>query len=293
MLTERNSQNKSLSASDCSQTQRLLQIMAMLRDGEFGCPWDLEQTIESLVPYTIEEVYEVVDAIEREDMVDLEDELGDLLFQVVFYAQLANEEGKFTFEDIARTVGDKLVRRHPHVFPGGLIEEFGTAQDLSPDEVVINWETIKEQERADKRTRRGAKAQLEQPSLLDDVPRALPALERARKLQKRASRAGFDWNNPAPVLAKLKEEVAELEAAIAANDSVEIQAEFGDVLFSLVNLGRHIGQESESALRSANSRFETRFRWIESALAKQGKSLADASLIEMENLWQQAKVQEV
>jgi len=292
-LTESNSQKKPLSALDSSPTLRLLEIMAMLRDREFGCPWDLEQTIKSLAPYTIEEVYEVVDAIEREDMVDLEDELGDLLFQVVFYAQLAKEEGKFTFEDIARTVADKLVRRHPHVFPGGLIEEFGKPQDLSPDEVVVNWESIKEQERADKRTRRGAETQPEQSSLLDDVPRALPALERARKLQKRASRAGFDWNDPAPVIAKLKEEVAELEAAIAANDSAEIHAEFGDVLFSLVNLGRHVDQESESALRSANSRFETRFRWIESTLAEQGKSLADASLVEMENLWRQAKVQEV
>ena len=272
---------------------RLLQIMSMLRDREFGCPWDLEQSIQSLAPYTIEEVYEVVDAIERQDMVDLEDELGDLLFQVVFYAQIANEAGDFNFESIAQAVGDKLVRRHPHVFPAGQIEQFGNKQALSADEVVVNWEAIKEQERAEKKQKRGAHSEPEQLSLLDDVPRALPALERAKKIQKRAARAGFDWNELPPVIAKLKEEIAELESALGSANPQEIHAEFGDVLFSLVNLGRHVNEEPEIALRSANARFEQRFRWIESSLMAQGKDLNAASLEEMEQLWQQAKLQDL
>lgn len=277
-----------------SAISKLLNIMAMLRDSEFGCPWDLEQSIRSLVPYTIEEVYEVVDAIERDDMVDLEDELGDLLFQVLFYAQIANEHKMFTFADIANGISDKLVRRHPHVFPQGKTELFGNKQALSPDEVVVNWELIKEQERVAKRARRGAQAEANTTSVLDDVPRALPALERARKLQKRAAQAGFDWDDTAPVLDKLKEEIAELEQAIQQNTSGErssdaIHRELGDVMFSVVNLARHLGEEPEVALRSANLRFEGRFQWIELALQKQGKKLQNASLAELDALWDQAK----
>lgn len=289
------------SVSDGQQTgnnqsamEDLLDIMSKLRNPEHGCPWDLEQSIQSLAPYTIEEVYEVVDAIERDDLVDLEDELGDLLFQVVFYAQLANEQQAFDFSDVARAISNKLLRRHPHVFPGGKVENFGKEQDLSPEQVVVNWEAIKEQERAEKRSKRGSEQ--DEPSLasvLDDVPRALPALERARKLQKRAARNGFDWTDTAPVLAKLKEEIRELEDALAdeasAADSHRIKHELGDVLFSVVNLARHLDQEPESALRSANERFESRFRWIESTLQDKGGSLQNASLQELDALWDQAK----
>lgn len=281
-----------MSESDSKAITRLLQIMSNLRHPEYGCPWDLEQSIESLAPFTIEEVYEVVDAIERQDMVDLEDELGDLLFQVVFYAQLASESRIFNFDDVARTVGNKLLRRHPHVFPGGELENFGNEQALSAQEVEVNWEAIKEQERAEKKAKRNSESMPEQLSLLDDVPRALPALERARKLQKRAASVGFDWDDLAPVLAKLKEEIAELEVALSNQSKNEIHAEFGDVLFSLVNLGRHIDEEPEIALRSANSSFERRFRWIESRLEQQGKSLQNASLAEMEELWNQAKLEQ-
>lgn len=281
-----------MSESDSKAITRLLQIMRNLRHPEYGCPWDLEQSIESLAPFTIEEVYEVVDAIERQDMVDLEDELGDLLFQVVFYAQLASESRIFNFDDVARTVGNKLLRRHPHVFPGGELENFGNKQALSAQEVEVNWEAIKEQERAEKKAKRNSESTPEHLSLLDDVPRALPALERARKLQKRAASVGFDWDDLAPVLAKLKEEIAELEVALSNQSKNEIHAEFGDVLFSLVNLGRHIDEEPEIALRSANSSFERRFRWIESRLEQQGKSLQNASLAEMEELWNQAKLEQ-
>lgn len=278
---------------NASQMDRLLQIMVMLRDREYGCPWDLEQSIQSLAPFTIEEVYEVVDAIERQDMVDLEDELGDLLFQVVFYAQLSQEEGGFNFDDVAKAVSDKLVRRHPHVFPDGKMEQFGNKQALSAAEVVVNWESIKEQERAEKKAKRGGGSEPEQLSLLNDVPKALPALERAKKLQKRAASVGFDWEDPGPVLAKLKEEVSELEAALAGKDCNEIHGEFGDVLFSLVNLGRHIGEEPEIALRSANAKFEKRFRWIELSLDGRGKNIQNTPLAEMEQLWNQAKLQDL
>lgn len=291
------------SVSDGQQTAKqhtamedLLDIMAKLRNPEHGCPWDLEQSIQSLAPYTIEEVYEVVDAIERNDLVDLEDELGDLLFQVVFYAQLAREQRAFDFSDVARAISRKLLRRHPHVFPGGKVENFGKEQDLSPEQVVVNWEAIKEQERAEKRSKRGSDQDDEQSSsVLDDVPRALPALERARKLQKRAARNGFDWTDTAPVMAKLREEINELEDALncqgSAENSDRVKHELGDVLFSVVNLARHLDQEPESALRSANERFESRFRWIESTLQDQGTSLQNASLQELDSLWDRAKAE--
>ena len=268
---------------------RLLTIMTMLRDSEFGCPWDLEQSTTSLIPFTIEEVYEVVDAIERNDQVDLEDELGDLLFQVVFYAQMAKEDSKFDFDDVANTISDKLLRRHPHVFPGGKLENFGNKQALSSDEVLVNWEAIKQQEREEKRIKRGGEPQAQAASVLDDVPRALPALERARKLQKRAASNGFDWQNVPPVIAKLKEEIAELENALADQDANAVRHELGDVMFSVVNLARHIKEDPEVALRDANNRFERRFNWIESALAERGESLQEVTLDELESLWGQAK----
>lgn len=272
-----------------SAIERLLAIMTMLRDKKHGCPWDLEQTISSLLPYTLEEVYEVADAIENNDMVELEDELGDLLFQVIFYAQIASEQGKFDFQDIATAISDKLVRRHPHVFPQGDIDQFGIDQDISAEQVVVNWEAIKEAEREEKRKKGGKKANTDIASLLDDVPRALPAIERARKLQKRASQVGFDWAEIQPVLDKLKEEIVEFEEALALGDSENISSELGDILFATVNLARHSNIEPEVALRAANRRFEGRFKWIEATLHSTGKTLQDASIKEMDALWEQAK----
>lgn len=265
--------------------------MSMLRDPEFGCPWDLEQSMESLVPFTIEEVYEVVDAIERGDMVDLEDELGDLLFQVVFYAQLAGESGYFRFAQVAEAISDKLIRRHPHVFPNGKLESFANKPELSADQVIVNWDAIKEQEKADKKAKRESVSGIAEspPSALDDVPRALPSLERSRKLQKRAARLGFDWKDVQPVIAKLKEEIGEYEEALAAADEGALQHELGDILFAAVNLARHTGIEPEIALRDANLRFENRFRWIEQELSRRGTRIEDASLETMDELWDQAK----
>lgn len=268
---------------------RLVVIMTMLRDKQHGCPWDLEQSIKSLLPYTLEEVYEVADAIENNDLVELEDELGDLLFQVIFYAQIAKEQGAFDFQDIATAISSKLLRRHPHVFPDGDMKKFGIPQNISADQVVVNWEAIKEVEREEKRKKGGKKASQQLESLLDDVPRALPAMERARKLQKRAAQVGFDWAEIGPVLEKLKEEVQEFEEALAGGDAERMSDELGDVLFAAVNLARHSKIEPEVALRSANRRFEVRFKWIEVALIAKGRSLKEASLEELDMLWDEAK----
>ncbi len=284
MTSEYKGDSAALTAID-----RLVTIMKMLRDKQHGCPWDLEQTIKSLLPYTLEEVYEVADAIENDDLVELEDELGDLLFQVIFYAQIANEQGAFDFQDIAATVSDKLVRRHPHVFPNGDLKQFGVPQEISAAQVVVNWEAIKEIEREEKRKKGGKQAAAEKLSLLDDVPRALPAMERARKLQKRGAQVGFDWTEIGPVLAKLKEEVQEFEEALAGGDAQRMSDELGDVLFAAINLARHSDVEPEVALRSANRRFETRFKWIEGALAAQSREFKDATLEELDVLWDQAK----
>ena len=284
MSTGKDSGLETLTAID-----RLIAIMTMLRDKQHGCPWDLEQTIKSLLPYTLEEVYEVADAIENNDLVELEDELGDLLFQVIFYAQIAKEQGAFDFQDIATAITDKLVRRHPHVFPDGDVEKFGIQQDISAQQVVVNWEAIKELEREEKRKKGGKQVAQEVESILDDVPRALPAMERARKLQKRAAQVGFDWADIAPVLEKLKEEVAEFEEALASGDLERMSDELGDVLFTTINLARHSKIEPEVALRSTNQRFETRFKWIEAALSQQGKAFKDANLEELDALWDQAK----
>ena len=284
MSTGKDSGLETLTAID-----RLIAIMTMLRDKQHGCPWDLEQTIKSLLPYTLEEVYEVADAIENNDLVELEDELGDLLFQVIFYAQIAKEQGAFDFQDIATAITDKLVRRHPHVFPDGDVEKFGIQQDISAQQVVVNWEAIKELEREEKRKKGGEQVAQEVESILDDLPRALPAMERARKLQKRAAQVGFDWTDIAPVLEKLKEEVAEFEEALASGDLERMSDELGDVLFTTINLARHSKIEPEVALRSTNQRFETRFKWIEAALSQQGKAFKDANLEELDALWDQAK----
>jgi len=279
-----------------SAIEKLVALMVMLRDQKLGCPWDLEQTIESLVPYTLEEVYEVVDAIDKNDMVELKDELGDLLFQVVFYAQIACEEGLFTFDDVADSITTKLIRRHPHVFPDATIGSFGSKSYISSDQVVVNWEAIKQEEKIKKLQHRAQRGQTEKEdstdaiaSTLDDVPRSLPALERAYKLQKRAANTGFDWSDIAPVIEKLKEESAEFQSALETKNQQQIQAEIGDVLFTAVNLARHASVEPEIALRAANHRFEERFKWIESTLYSRDQTVNETNQEQLDELWEQAK----
>ena len=279
-----------------SAIEKLVALMVMLRDQELGCPWDLEQTIESLVPYTLEEVYEVVDAIDKNDMVELKDELGDLLFQVVFYAQIACEEGLFTFDDVADSITAKLIRRHPHVFPDATIGSFGSKSYISSDQVVVNWEAIKQEEKIKKLQHRAQRGQTEKEdstdaiaSTLDDVPRSLPALERAYKLQKRAANTGFDWSDIAPVIEKLKEESAEFQSALETKNQQQIQAEIGDVLFTAVNLARHASVEPEIALRAANHRFEERFKWIETTLYSRDQTVNETNQEQLNELWEQAK----
>lgn len=272
-----------------SAIDKLISVMAMLRDSEHGCPWDLEQSISSLAPHTLEEVYEVVSAIESGDMVDLQDELGDLLFQVIFYAQIAREEGEFDISDVADGITNKLIRRHPHVFPEGKVELFGRKADISAEQVVVNWEAIKAVEREEKRQKHGIEDNQLPLSILADVPRALPALERARKLQNRAASVGFDWEDVQGVLTKLKEEIVEFEQAVAAENPQQISDELGDILFAVVNLARHTKSESEVALRSSNKKFERRFQWIEATLQDRDQDLNQTELIELEALWEQAK----
>jgi tetrapyrrole methylase family protein/MazG family protein/ATP diphosphatase len=262
--------------SDDTAVAGLIQIMARLRDPERGCPWDLEQTFASIAPYTIEEAYEVVDAIERGDLSDLREELGDLLLQVVFHSRIAQEQGAFDFNDVASAICDKMVRRHPHVF--------GDAEPGGVDEKETAWEGLKAQERAAK----GASS----AGVLDDVPAALPALLRAVKLTKRAARVGFDWPDFGAVLAKLREEMAELEVEIEAGDVEKARAEFGDLLFVCANLARKLHIDPEEALRGANTKFIRRFGFIERELAAQGKRPEQSDLAEMDALWDQAKALE-
>jgi len=250
---------------------RLLQIMARLRDPQRGCPWDLEQTFATIAPYTIEEAYEVADAIEREDSAALRDELGDLLFQVVFHSRMAQEQGTFAFDDVAAAISDKLERRHPHVF--------GTAQIDTAAAQTVAWEEQKrlERERAGK-------------SILADVPLALPALTRANKLGKRAAQVGFEWPNVTGALDKLDEELGELRTGLGAQASpAAITDELGDVLFCVVNVCRYLGVDPEVALRGANSKFERRFGYVEQRLREQGRSAREATLEEMDQLWDEGK----
>lgn len=264
--------------------ERLIEIMAALRTPGTGCPWDLEQDFASIAPYTIEEAHEVADAIARGDLVDLKDELGDLLLQVVFHARMAQEQGSFAFPDVVEAITTKLIRRHPHVF--------GEARDLSPAQVKALWGQIKAQEKADKAAAHRA-AGLPEPaearSLLAGVPTTLPSLTRAWKLQAKASTVGFDWNDARLVLDKIREETGEIEEALASGDKAAIQEEIGDLLFVVANLARHVDADPEACLAAANAKFERRFAGIEAALERQGREPRQASLDELEALWQEVK----
>lgn len=266
------------------QINDLLYLMARLRDPQQGCPWDLKQTYTSLVPYTLEEAYEVADAIEQADFEHLPGELGDLLFQVVYYSQLAQEEGRFAFADVIHSITQKLIRRHPHVFPQGMLYATFDPQDKDDSDIHPRWEEIKAQERAEK-----AK-EPEQLSLLTDIPRALPALNRATKLQKRAAQAGFDWATPEPVFEKVREELAEVHEA--QSDPNAVAEELGDLLFAVVNLCRHFQVEPETALRAANAKFERRFRYVESQVGLSNRAFDQHSLAELDQFWDQAKAHE-
>ena len=255
--------------------------MAMLRDETHGCPWDRKQTFRTIAPHTLEEAYEVVDAIEHEDYTHLANELGDLLFQIVFYAQLGKEAGYFDFDDIVGEIAGKLLNRHPHVFPGATMDSFGSEQKLTPAQVEGNWEQIKQSERVEK--------QGDGASVLDDIPIAFPALVRARKLQKRAAGAGFDWEDRDGVLDKLQEEMDEFRHALANQTRTQVEEELGDLFFTLVNLSRHLKVDPESCLRNANAKFEKRFRALERMAADDGRTPGSLSMDELEQYWQQAK----
>jgi nucleoside triphosphate diphosphatase len=260
--------------------EALLAVMERLREPETGCPWDLAQSYESIAPSTIEEAYEVVDAIERKDYRHLREELGDLLFQVVFYAQLGGEDGHFSFDDIARAITAKLLRRHPHVFPDGTVDSRVDPHNRpSETEVKQQWEVIKQAEREEKGYE----------GVLSDVPANLPAIARACKLQQRAALVGFDWPDVRDVVAKLHEEITELEQAIDSGRKDAMAAELGDALFCLINLARHLKVEPEAALRACNRRFVQRFEYVETALQAHGSNPTEADLETMESLWQEAK----
>ena len=255
--------------------ERLLEIMRRLRDPKTGCPWDIEQDFDSIAPYTIEEAYEVADAIQRRDWAELEGELGDLLLQSVYHTQMGAEAGHFTFQSVVRGVSDKMVARHPHVF--------GTeSREKSAEQQTRDWEAIKAAERAGKA----------QEGTLDGVAVGLPALLRALKLQKRAARVGFDWPDTHDVIAKITEEAAELVEARDTLSQSEVEEEFGDLLFVMANLGRHLGLDPEAALRRANAKFVRRFEGIEARLAAMGKTPADSDLAEMDALWEAVKADE-
>ncbi|WP_269935011.1 nucleoside triphosphate pyrophosphohydrolase [Serratia liquefaciens] len=259
-----------------SPLQRLLNIMKTLRDPQVGCPWDRKQTFATIAPYTLEETYEVLDAIERQDYGDLRDELGDLLFQVVFYAQMGQEQGLFGFDEVCNAISDKLERRHPHIF--------GEADAADSEAVAARWEQLKAGERAEKALH----------SALDDIPQALPALMKAHKIQKRCASVGFDWHTLGPVLDKVYEEIDEVmhEAQQAVVDEQKLEEEIGDLLFATVNLSRHLGHKAENALQAANRKFERRFRQVEEIIQRRGLQMGEATLEQMEEAWQQVKRQE-
>lgn len=270
----------------------LLTLMRVLRDPEQGCPWDIKQGWDSIVPHTLEEAYEVADAIERRAFDELPGELGDLLFQVVYYAQFGSEEGRFDFDTVLDTLMEKMLRRHPHVFPDGTLASRRppgvSAEAVHTQTVNRRWEALKAEERAERRE----DIDKAPPSALDDVPRTLPALSRAAKLSKRAAGVGFDWDDARGVLAKIREELDEVEEALDAGDDAHAREEVGDVLFAVTNLARRLKVDPEQCLRATNAKFERRFRYVETQLALQGKHCREASLDEMEQHWLAAKAQE-
>ncbi|CAN7276413.1 nucleoside triphosphate pyrophosphohydrolase [Rhizobium rhizogenes] len=262
---------------------RLIEIMAALRNPQTGCPWDIVQTFETIKPYTIEEAYEVSDAIERKDMDDLCDELGDLLLQVVFHARMAEEAGDFSFGDVVEAITRKMIRRHPHVFA---VSDANTL-----DAVKLQWDQIKaeeKRERTERRTRRGISEDFK-TGYLGSVQRSFPALTEALKLQERAAKVGFDWSAPEPILDKIEEEIGELRVALESGDKAKVSDELGDLIFAVVNIGRHVEADPEQALRGTNTKFRRRFNHIETTLEAEGETLEGASLERMEDIWQAAK----
>jgi ATP diphosphatase len=264
---------------------RLIEIMAQLRTPVTGCPWDLEQNFATIAPYTIEEAYEVADAIARGDFEDLRDELGDLLLQVVYHARMAEEEKAFAFGDVVEAITRKMIRRHPHVFA----DKDG---NIAAAGVKSQWERIKAEEKAERAARRPQRQADEHSSLLSSVKAGLPALTRALELQRKASTVGFDWNDPRAVLNKIREEADEIEAALDRKDTQELAEETGDLLFAVVNLARHAKADPEMTLRRANAKFERRFAYIERTLVAKGRTLGEATLDEMDELWNEAKAEE-
>ena len=259
----------------------LKRLMERLRDPQFGCPWDLKQTYQSIAPFTLEECLELIDALEQSDYEHVEEELGDLLFQVIFYAQLGKEEGRFDFDSVVSGITAKLLRRHPHVFKDGQLE--GVIEDrTSMATIKANWEKTKAKERAGR----------SQTSVMDDVPATLGSLSRAQKLQKRAATVGFDFSSASDVSTRLLGEYRELEQAMLSGDQNEIENELGDVLFTVVNIARHLKVDSEAALRKANRRFESRIRYAESDAASEGRSLIEESTERLDERWQKAKLKE-
>ncbi len=258
-------------------TRALLELMARLRDPQTGCPWDREQTFSTIAPFTIEEAYEVADAIDRNDPQQLRDELGDLLFQIVFHSRMAQERGWFEYSDVAASIHDKLVRRHPHVFAGAALE--------GPEAQTRNWEELKARERAESASRRGS----QDKSALADVPKALPALARAAKLGRRAARVGFDWEQPGQVRDKVIEELGEVDEALQQDSRERLTEELGDLLFAIANWTVHLKIDPEEALRSANAKFERRFRQMEALAAAGGAQLESLSAAQWDELWRRAK----